>query len=74
MRIGLPLALTGLAILFLFLFTGLASDAFADPKNPCLACHVKFEKPLKYVHPALKMGCGVCHESVEGKQQLCQLP
>jgi predicted CXXCH cytochrome family protein len=68
MRIRSSFAFTGLTTFFVLLFMGLTSNSLADPQNPCLACHVKFEKPLKYVHPALKMGCAVCHEPVQGKQ------
>lgn len=68
MKIGSPLVLTGLTIFCSLFFAGLASNASADQKNPCLICHVKFEKPLKYVHPALKMGCGACHEAAQGKE------
>jgi len=65
----IPFKLLGIIVALLVSpFKPLTFDAFADQKNPCLTCHVKFEKPLKYVHPALKMGCGVCHEPAEGKQ------
>ena len=41
--------------------TSLASE------DPCLACHVKLKEPAKNVHAAMGIGCGTCHQKVEGK-------
>jgi len=44
------------------------SHTYAVEENPCLVCHVKFNKPATSVHAVLASGCQACHMTVEGKK------
>jgi len=54
-------------ICFLLISGVMTYRTFSAEENPCLSCHVKLKEPAYSVHPALSMGCEVCHKAVEGK-------
>lgn len=60
--------LLGALIIFSIIFVPKTVRALSDQNNPCLTCHVNFQKPDKYVHAALSTGCNTCHMAVPGKE------